>query len=214
MNLSRRLWPLIIGVLVFFTICSVPPNAKACPSSSSFTFAFAGDFYHSQHFSANLDSLNHSSVAFFLALGDLAYGPNSTTLEQNWCSQFKVSFDNVEIVTGNHDSGESRFGSILKYVQYCPWTLSGIPLVPAVDLVINAHVHMYARSKQLICATYNSFSSSCVVDNGGSLTKGMGTVMVTGGTGGADLDNMDPAKTQNAEYFATTNNNTWGYSEV
>jgi len=287
------------------------------PDVSSFTFAFAGDFSHYQRFQANMDSLNQSSAAFFLALGDLAYGPNVTTVEQSWCSEFKASFDNVEIVTGNHDSGENTYGSIQKYVQYCPWTLSGITVVPGVkqgygygyeyyfdypavnplarfimispginfttaqagfsevwkynagdqhynwtsdtidsaravgipwvivgmhkpclviatnsdcssgasimsllllkkvDLVINGHMHMYARSKQLSCATYGLFSPGCVVDDRNFLAKGAGTVIVTSGTGGQNpLDNIDPAKTENMKYFAAENNDTTGYSEV
>jgi hypothetical protein len=315
MNQSNWIKPLTIGLLVVLVVSHFPASIKAVSNISTFSFGFAGDFFHNQHFHSNLDSVSHSDAAFFLALGDLAYGPNGTSLEQNWCSQFKASFNNAEIVTGNHDSGESKYGSILKYVKYCPWTLSGTTIVPGVepgfgygyeyyfdypavsplarfimispginftiaqagfddvwaysledehydwvsnaidsahaggipwvvvgmhkpcllvvehascsspslmslllskkvDLVINAHMHMYARSKQLICATYASFSSSCIADSGNFLSKGAGTVLVTTGTGGQELDNIDPAKTQNAEYFATMNNNTWGYSEV
>ncbi len=315
MSYSLRLWPLIIGLLIVFTISLSPTGVQAETNASTFTFAFAGDFFHNEHFTANLDSINHSRAAFFLALGDLAYAPNVTTLERDWCFRFKASFGNAEILAGNHDSGESAYGSILDYVKYCPWTFSGIAVVPGVetgfgygyeyyfdypavnplarfimispginftiaqagfsdvweysledahynwvsntidsaravgipwvvvgmhkpcllvaehagcaspslmslllskkvDLVINGHVHMYARSKQLFCATYASFSSSCVANSGSSLVKGVGTVMVTGGTGGQVLDDIDPAKTQNAEYFASASNNTWGYSEV
>lgn len=296
---------------------SVQTTPTTSPSSSSFTFDFAGDFSHYKRFQANLDSLSESGAAFFLALGDLAYGPNDTSLEQSWCSQFKASFGNVEIVTGNHDSGEDTYGSIQKYVQYCPWTLPGITVLPGVkpgygygyeyffdypmlnplarfimispginfttaqagfsevwkynlgdqhynwvnntidnarsigipwiivgmhkpclvvsamsncgsgtsimnlllskrvDLVINGHMHMYARSKQLSCATYGLFSPSCVTSGRNLLERGAGTVIITSGTGGqTPLDNIDPAKTENIKYFATENNDTTGFSEV
>jgi hypothetical protein len=84
-----------------------------------------------------------------------------------------------------------------------------------VDLVINGHMHMYARSKQLSCASYGLFSPGCVASGRNLLERGAGTVIVTSGTGGqTPLDNVDPAKTENMKYFATENNDTTGFSEV
>jgi len=47
-----------------------------------------------------------------------------------------------------------------------------------VDLVFQGHEHNYQRSKQLTCATPNSYNAACVADSGadGIYTKGAGTI--------------------------------------
>lgn len=67
-----------------------------------------------------------------------------------------------------------------------------------VDLILHGHEHNYQRSKQVTCVTVDSFTSSCVVDDGsdGAYEKGAGTVWVVSGVmGGGSLyavDTRDP----------------------
>ena len=68
-----------------------------------------------------------------------------------------------------------------------------------VDLILAGHDHAYARSKQLkesdSCKSVNStgpVQPSCIVEDGlhGAYPKGNGTVVITQGVGGDDLDNV------------------------
>ncbi len=61
-----------------------------------------------------------SSSKFYLALGDLSYAAGS---EDDWCATFKGKFNDIELLAGNHDVGESTGGNIDRYRQYCPFTL-------------------------------------------------------------------------------------------
>ena len=67
--------------------------------------------------------LNGASAAFLLAVGDLGY----TSDEPGWCSSIKSALDDVEIIAGNHDTGEDRGGDIAQYIVSCPFTL-GVPI--------------------------------------------------------------------------------------
>ncbi len=91
----------------------------------------------------------------------------------------------------------------------------GSDLVPMlfakrVDLIIQGHEHGFERSKQLICATPNTFDANCVVDAGDNLTKGNGTVIAVLGTGGQTLRTVDPADAE-APYFRSADVTTYGY---
>lgn len=66
-----------------------------------------------------------------------------------------------------------------------------------VDLILQAHTHHYERSKQLavspsMCAgiRYHHYTAECIVDDGadGQYAQGGGSVIVTAGTGGRDID--------------------------
>ena len=76
-----------------------------------------------------------------------------------------------------------------------------------VDLVLNAHEHLYARSKQLAldasCKKIvpAKYSAGCVADGGNALVKGAGTVFATVGTGGTPLRNVFRSDSE-APYFA------------
>ncbi len=84
-----------------------------------------------------------------------------------------------------------------------------------VDLVIQGHDHDYQRSKQLSCATSETYISSCVVNDGstGLYQKGDGTVFLIDGTGGGTLDHINPADGDYG-YFAKLNATTWGYIKI
>jgi len=73
-----------------------------------------------------------------------------------------------------------------------------------VDLVLQGHDHNYQRSKQLSCATQGTYNSACVADDGtdGMYTKGVGTVFVIVGTGGAGLYDVNTNDSE-AGYFAS-----------
>ncbi len=292
-----------------FLFGGVPPVSAA--TSTSFSFAQAGDYGYHPETTANWNAIGASGSNFVFALGDLLYSNN--TSEQNWCNTFKGSITNVEVLVGNHETTESngtlanpQGGSILKFIQYCPWTPSlgtevgaygfqyyfdypaanpfarfiliepaiwngtgvgsevsyangtatqawvgstidaaraqGIPWIivgmhktcistgdepceigqsimrfliyKKVDLVLQAHDHNYQRSKQLTCATRDSYVSSCVSNNGakGSYTKGQGSIFLisgTGGEGGSPINATDPDN----GYFAAYNSTTVGFTK-
>ncbi len=89
-------------------------------SGRIFTFAAGGDHSFGTAFQNSLNKLQTVNPDFYIALGDLSYSGQ----EQNWCNTFKANFNNIEIITGNHDSGEDASGNINLYAQYCPFTFS------------------------------------------------------------------------------------------
>ncbi len=110
-----------------FLFGGVAPVSAA--TSTSFSFAQAGDYGYHPETIANWNGIGASGSNFVFALGDLMYS-NATT-EQSWCNTFKGSITNVEVLVGNHETTESngtlanpQGGSILKFIQSCPWTPS------------------------------------------------------------------------------------------
>ena len=71
-----------------------------------------------------------------------------------------------------------------------------------VDLILQGHEHNYQRSKQLICASANSYKDSCVADSGvdSSYTKGVGSILVIAGTSGRSLTDVNVSDSE-AGYF-------------
>jgi Calcineurin-like phosphoesterase len=74
----------------------------------------------------SIATVAQSESSFYLAMGDLSYQAGG---EQEWCTTFKTSFNDVELIAGNHDSGESPGGHIDNYRIYCPYTLATSSLV-------------------------------------------------------------------------------------
>ncbi|WP_104083485.1 PKD domain-containing protein [Cryobacterium sp. Y11] len=78
-----------------------------------------------------------------------------------------------------------------------------------VDLVLNGHEHLYARSKQLALGAScgqlvpGSYSAGCVADGDNALAKGAGTVFAIVGTGGTPLRDVVSTDTE-APYFAAS----------
>jgi hypothetical protein len=75
---------------------------------------------------SNLNRLVTANPNFFLGLGDFSYDPSVTG--DTWCTQFKAKFSNIQIVSGDHDTGghSATFGethSYERYVNGCPLTL-------------------------------------------------------------------------------------------
>src|SRR6266568_3109214 len=137
-NPMRRALPLVMLLLTlsvfsfptFFNRIVPPANAV----SASFSFAASGDM-GSLTVSTSVNSLNRlvtSSPNLFLGLGDFSYDPSVTG--DTWCSQFKSSFNGIQILPGDHDTGGhnlATFGethSYERYVNGCPLTL-GVPIV-------------------------------------------------------------------------------------
>jgi len=115
---------LAVSLIVLSLTALLPPPATG-PAPSSFIFTAAGDHATGGDFAASLSRLGVSGSDFYLALGDLRYGASS---EQAWCGVFKASFNDIEILAGNHETGEDPSdGNIDKFEQYCPYTLSPPP---------------------------------------------------------------------------------------
>jgi len=115
-------WVLWLGaaalVAASLSLPAAPPAGGPAPG---FTFAAGGDHATGPNFQASADRVAAFGPDFYLALGDLSYSAG----EQSWCDEFKSRFDAVELITGNHDSGENPpEGDIDQYVQYCPYTLA------------------------------------------------------------------------------------------
>ena len=94
-------------------------------------------------------------------------------------------------------------------VYDCPagTAITTMMLTKKVDLVLNAHEHLYQRSKQLSvgpgCPGIQPgiFTADCVNDGDNTLEKGSGTVFATVGTGGTDLRDINAGDPE-AAYFA------------
>src|SRR3990172_3937548 len=118
----------ILGLLLVFISLvgtSLPTNVHA--AGESFTFAAAGDYNRgpgARRTGSLLDRLQTSETSFLLALGDLGYGTN----EQEWCTWTKARFNNIIIITGNHETDESGPSDIGSDAFYCPFPLVGVPV--------------------------------------------------------------------------------------
>ena len=106
--------------------------------------------------------------------------------------------------------------------------LLNLLLSQKVDLILQAHVHAYLRSKQLAlgpnCTTINTtgYNPQCVVDSSSSLSQGKGTVIVNTGTGGKSLvalngipgtASYDPKAGYFAQWMGSNANPTYGVSQ-
>lgn len=89
-----------------------------------------------------------------------------------------------------------------------------------VDLVLNAHEHYYARTKQLSCFTSETYVPSCIVNDTNSVVRGAGTVIVTAGTGGRSISSPIDAADPEYSYFVSAANmgnnlnRTFGYLKL
>ena len=95
---------LILVLLAIFVAPHYSPNAHA---ETSFSFGAAGDYGYTSNSNAAqalFIKMGQSGLGFALALGDLSYGETSP---DTWCGSFKLSVSNLEVMTGNHDSGET-----------------------------------------------------------------------------------------------------------
>src|SRR3989454_1556602 len=135
-QLKNRLPAALAFALIMFLYFPVfngsYPTANA--AGSSFSFASAGDHGSSLTSGDGLASLNRLSTLgadFYLAVGDLSY--SSSITGDTWCSQFKSTFNNIEVGAGNHDTGEngvtdtSSTRSYERYVNNCSHAL-GTPM--------------------------------------------------------------------------------------
>ena len=116
-------------ILGLFIVCislagiNLPTNVIAV--GESFTFAAAADFNRGPEDSRTgplLDRLQASGVDFLLAIGDMGYGEN----EQEWCTWTKAHYNNILVITGNHETDESGPSDIGSDATYCPFPLNGI----------------------------------------------------------------------------------------
>lgn len=98
-------------------------EVSASSSLTSFSFAAAGDWGFNPDTQAVISRLHNDTLNFTLALGDLSYGQVN---ESTWCQYFKARVNNVEVIAGNHDSGETSGGSINNFTAYCPFTLGTV----------------------------------------------------------------------------------------
>src|SRR2546422_357516 len=116
-------------------------------TGTSFTFSVGGDHGDSLTTgdgAASLGRLHSSSSDFYLAIGDLSY--TNTTTGDTWCSQFKGLYNNVEVLAGNHDTGEENgtaaTRSYERYVTGCPHTLATSPPICG-PVVLNCYGKEY-----------------------------------------------------------------------
>lgn len=129
----------LILVFVLFLLAAVSlsldPNlfqVQQIAASSSFSFAAAGDWADSWGTSGETSKVVLAVAAsgsdFAVALGDLAY-TDSASNAQSWCGNFKSIYNNIVVVSGNHDSGESNYGPMDVYNQACPFSALGVSMI-------------------------------------------------------------------------------------
>jgi len=130
MRKSRKLFVFLILTLFIFGLAvlvlslSSKSGTVQAQTPVSFSFGVAGDYANGSNFHATAAQVKAQNPDFQLAVGDLAY----STVEQSWCNYWKNTalYNNILILAGNHDSGESSSGNINTYAQYCPYTLSSL----------------------------------------------------------------------------------------
>ncbi len=122
---------LVLLLLTVFlsSLFNLPPG-HATTGPSGFTFAAAGDMGSLTGTGPAANSLRLLNIAnpdFFLGLGDLSYNENVTG--NIWCQQFKSSYNNIEVLPGEHDTGEggvndtSTTHDYNQFVANCPFSL-------------------------------------------------------------------------------------------
>ena len=119
MSLTRTVAVTVVAIVM------LAAHPGTSPQPDSFRFGAAGDFSLSRNFEAVAAAVKASNPDFLVALGDLSYKFE----EKRWCAHWKdtVTYSNLVLVSGNHDSGESLAGNINEYVKQC-----GIPFgIPA-----------------------------------------------------------------------------------
>ncbi len=90
----------------------------------AFTFAAAGDLAARRATAKSLALLDRSPAAFFVALGDLAYG--DITPESAWCDYVRERLPTkgagfpFELLAGNHESDTGRDGRLRSFAQCLP----------------------------------------------------------------------------------------------
>ncbi len=141
--------------------------APAKAATTSFVFSAAGDYGSWGGFSETVHRLNATKYDFNLAVGDLSYGGNTgwaNSTEEAWCDKFHHYYPNVELIAGNHDTGQQSIaeGNINNFTKYCPFTL---------DSVINGvygkqYYFDYPAAKPLARFVLISPDLLFVVDNG------------------------------------------------
>jgi hypothetical protein len=116
---GRRLGCAALGaLLVTAALCVIVTRGHA-QSTAAVTFAAAGDHGSSEATAASLHALANSGATFYLALGDLSYGP--ARAEASWCELVRSNLGTnypFELVSGNHDEGSN--GSIDKFASCLP----------------------------------------------------------------------------------------------
>ncbi len=98
-----------LSLFLFF----IMPHARAEPPS--IVFSAAGDY------GSNAESwpvIRDHGGAFHLVLGDMSYGGD----EVGWCNGFKSYFNNIVLVSGNHEDGSD--GNIDAFTSACGYPLS------------------------------------------------------------------------------------------
>jgi ABC-type amino acid transport substrate-binding protein len=126
---SRRFLVSVIAAAVMLLASFAAPLAGAAAPPAGFAFSAAGDYGSWGGLRESLAQLEVSKSNFVLALGDLSYGGNTgyaNSTEEAWCERFQKSFRDVEIIAGNHDTGQPPLGEgdINNYTKYCPFTLA------------------------------------------------------------------------------------------
>jgi len=91
-----------------------------------FEFAASGDIGQGPEAEAGLERLGGSGAEFFLALGDLSYGPKKS--EGAWCDWVRSKVGEnypFQLVAGNHEDDSHRNGFIAEFMEGLPDRLGG-----------------------------------------------------------------------------------------
>ncbi len=132
----------VTGLVLANIRTSRPVNPAASPIS--FSFAVAGDWHNDWNGTGEtrkvVTAIAQASPNFAIALGDLAYN-DSAAVAKSWCLNYKSIFQNVLVVAGNHESGESNKAPMDVYNEYCPFPNIGASFIPGT--IVDDHVTSY-----------------------------------------------------------------------
>jgi hypothetical protein len=78
-----------------------------------------------------------------------------------------------------------------------------------VDVFIQGHDHIYARTKQLSCANANTYTAGCVADSDDLYVKGAGTVTVVNGLGGRSYYTINASDLERNYFVKAMSGNGW-----
>jgi Calcineurin-like phosphoesterase len=129
---NRYITVALIILAVSLTLALLSPRTtsvtqvQVTPEGAAFAFTAAGDHGRGTDAANSIATVAGSGSNFYLAMGDLSYQAGA---EQEWCTTFKTSFNDIQLIAGNHDSGEDAGGHIDNYRIHCPYTLAASSLV-------------------------------------------------------------------------------------
>lgn len=196
----------------FAEYLSVLPNKITLPTPPASVSQYGGQDYGSQYY---FDYPPSAPIARIIGIapGGNIFGWHYTvgTARYNWTA---AVIDDAKargipwIIAAMHENCITSATKSCAFTSGIEPDIMNLLISKRVDVVLQGHDHTYQRSKQLSCATANSYNSSCVARAASPYVKGAGTVFVINGLGGVSQYAINTGDNENG-YFVT-----WSGSNV